>query len=90
MKTLKKLLEIVQILKDAQKPLLIHCYGGADRTSLVAALYQFAIAKETEKEARKEFSIWYGHAPHFRKKVIAMDRSFDNYITKSTKDKISE
>ena len=52
--------------------------------------YVLDIAKETEKEARKEFSIWYGHAPYFRKKVIAMDRSFDNYIIKSTKDKISE
>jgi protein tyrosine/serine phosphatase len=82
--------QIVQILKDAKKPILIHCYGGADRTSLVAALYQFAIAKETPEEARKEFSILYGHTPYFRKKVIAMDKSFDNYIEHSIKAKVDE
>ncbi len=76
--------EIVQILKDAKKPFLIHCAGGADRTSLVAALYQYEIANKSIDEAKEEFSIIYGHTPFFRKYVIAMDNSFDNY----TKNKI--
>jgi protein tyrosine/serine phosphatase len=75
-----KISEIVEILKNAKKPLLIHCYGGADRTSLVSALYLFSVEKKSQNIARKEFSILYGHTPYFRKKVIAMDNSFDNYI----------
>ncbi|VAY88302.1 hypothetical protein MNB_ARC-1_1190 [hydrothermal vent metagenome] len=71
------------ILRSAKKPLLIHCLGGADRTSLVAALYQYGIANKSVNVAKKEFSIWYGHIPYFREEVIAMDKSFNNYVTKN-------
>jgi protein tyrosine/serine phosphatase len=76
--------EIITLLKNSQKPLLIHCLGGADRTSLVSALYQYAIANKSIKEAKEEFSILYGHTPFFRKHVIAMDYSFDNYVKNRT------
>jgi protein tyrosine/serine phosphatase len=79
---LKKTSEIVEILKTAQKPILIHCWGGSDRTSLGAALYQYAIAGKSVEVAREEFSWVYGHVPFFREKVIAMDKSFDNYVLK--------
>jgi len=72
--------EIIDILKNAKKPLLVHCAGGADRTSLVAALYQYEIQNKSVKESKKEFSLLYGHSVYFRKFVIAMDNSFDNYV----------
>ena len=75
---------IVKILKDAQKPILIHCEGGADRTSLVSALYRYAILHQSKEEAEEELSIIYGHIPTIRPKVIAMEKSFYNYIKKST------
>ena len=74
--------QIVKIMKNAPKPLLIHCAGGADRTSMAAALYQYAINHKSKEESTKQFSIIYGHAPFFRKHVIAMDNSFDNYVQK--------
>lgn len=79
--------EIVDILKKSKKPLLIHCAGGADRTSLASALYQYAISKKSAKVAKKEFSILYGHAPFFREHVKAMDDSFDNYVDNASKNK---
>ncbi len=79
--------EIIQLLKDAKKPYLIHCAGGADRTSLVSALYQYEIANKSRDEAKEEFSIIYGHAPFFRKHVIAMGDSFDNYVKNKIKEK---
>ena len=75
--------EIVEILKNAKKPLLIHCEGGADRTSLVSALYRYAIKHQSKEEAEEELSIIYGHVPTLRPKVIAMEKSFYNYIEKS-------
>ena len=75
--------KLVEIMKNAKKPLLIHCAGGADRTSMAAALYQYAIENKSKKESKKEFSIIYGHTPYFRKHVIAMDNSFENYVKKS-------
>ena len=75
--------QIVNILKNAQKPLLIHCEGGADRTSLVSALYRYAIKHQSKDKAQEELSIIYGHVPLVRPKVIAMEKSFYNYIEKS-------
>jgi len=76
--------QIVSILKNAKKPLLVHCAGGADRTSLASALYQYAIKHKSSTIAKEQFSILYGHSPYFRKHVIAMDNSFDNFVKNST------
>ncbi len=76
-------IELVQLMKKAEKPLLIHCIGGADRTSLASALYHYAILGKTKEQSQKQFSLLYGHSPFFRPFVQAMDDSFDNYVKKS-------
>jgi len=78
-----KLSKLIEIMKNAPKPMLIHCLGGSDRTSLAAALYEYAINNKSKEEAQKQLSWYYGHFPSLRKHVIAMDNSFDNYIKKS-------
>jgi protein tyrosine/serine phosphatase len=78
--------KIVEILKNTKKPLLIHCLGGADRTSLVSALYMYAIENKSIDESKKAFSLFYGHTPFLRKKVIAMDKSFDIYVRENEKN----
>ena len=78
--------EIINIMKNAKKPLLIHCAGGADRTSLASALYQYAIKNKSINESKEEFSLIYGHSPYFREFVKAMDDSFDNYVKKSKEE----
>jgi protein tyrosine/serine phosphatase len=74
---------LVKILKDAKKPILIHCEGGADRTSLASALYLYGVKGKSAEEARGELSFIYGHLPSIRPEVIAMDRSFDNFVKNS-------
>ncbi len=81
----QKTAELVNIIKKSKKPILMHCWGGADRTALAAALYQYAVAKTSVEEARKEFNWWYGHIPLFREHVIAMDKTFDNYLLETKK-----
>jgi len=77
--TLKQMQDIVKILKKAKKPILIHCEGGADRTSLVSALYLYAVKNKSKSEARKAISFLYGHITFLREEVKAMDISFDKY-----------
>ncbi|MFD2031462.1 tyrosine-protein phosphatase [Ancylobacter dichloromethanicus] len=49
-------------MKDAKKPILIHCQAGADRSGLASALYLAAIKKNSaEAEAEAQLSIRYGH-----------------------------
>jgi protein tyrosine/serine phosphatase len=74
---------LVQVMAHAPKPLLIHCWGGADRTGLASALYRYAIAHDEAREAAKELSVWYGHAPLVHPAVAAMDRSFTAFVNTS-------
>lgn len=82
--TLKQMNELVTLLRQAPKPMLIHCYGGADRSGLVSALYCFAVAGENSNQADRQLTVWYGHVPLIRPKVTAMDDSFWRYVTNGT------
>lgn len=79
--TLEQMDDLVVLLRQAPKPALIHCLGGADRSGLVSALYRLAINDQEPKEADDELSIWYGHVPLIRPEVKAMDRSFWSYVS---------
>lgn len=69
---------IVDLIKSAPKPLLIHCKAGADRTSLATALYLYEIKKESH--ASDAISLLYGHFPWLGSKTVAMDKSFKKFI----------
>ena len=71
---------IMSILLDAPKPILIHCKSGADRTGLVAALYQYSWNGQSPEDALKQLSILYGHFPFFGNATAAMDRTFWRYV----------
>lgn len=51
---------LLQVLETAQKPVLVHCESGADRSGLAAALYLAAIAKQGEEAAERQLSMRYG------------------------------
>lgn len=69
--------QLVEIMRDAPKPILIHCQAGADRTGLASALYLAAIAKTNEATAEGQMSIIYGHLPFSFTRAYAMDRTFE-------------
>ncbi len=77
-----KSMQLVNILKNAPKPVLIHCRSGADRTSFAAALYEFAIKHKSVKKAKEQLSFYYGHLPYFGSKTIEMDKSFNDFVKK--------
>ncbi len=53
--------ELIEIMRDAPKPMLIHCMGGADRTGLASALYVAGIEGGTESAAEWQLSPIFGH-----------------------------
>jgi protein tyrosine/serine phosphatase len=73
--------EIVDILRTAPKPILIHCRSGADRTGLISAVYLYAIQHEPATEAAQQLSLRYGHFPYLTSTTGAMDDSFNAYIS---------
>jgi len=73
--------KIIAAMRAAPKPQLIHCKAGADRSGLASALYCFAIDGQTAEQADRQLTVWYGHVPLIRPKVITMDNSFWRYVT---------
>jgi protein tyrosine/serine phosphatase len=72
--------ELLAIVRDAPKPLLVHCKSGADRTGLVSALYRFAGEGVSADQADRELSLVYGHFPYFTSRSKAMDDSFWAFV----------
>lgn len=69
--------KLIDTLKHAEKPILIHCRGGADRSGLASALYLAAIAKLGEQAAEGQISIRYGHISLPFAPAYAMDLTFE-------------
>ncbi|MGN6585215.1 MAG: tyrosine-protein phosphatase [Rhizobiaceae bacterium] len=69
--------ELVAIMRAAQKPILVHCEGGADRTGLISAIYVGEIAHEGEHAAEGQLSLFYGHIGIPYLATYAMDESWE-------------
>lgn len=54
-------LKLLNIMEAAEKPMLIHCKSGADRTGIASALYLLDKCGATLDEARAQLSIKYAH-----------------------------
>jgi protein tyrosine/serine phosphatase len=72
--------EIRIVLARAQRPVLIHCQGGADRSGLVAALYEYWIAHRSAEEAAEQLSFRYGHFPWLGSRSAAMDKVWQSVV----------
>lgn len=57
----QNLLTLLKIYQQAPRPILIHCYSGADRTGEAAALWVLDQQKKDKKTALKQLSLRYGH-----------------------------
>ncbi|WP_156468181.1 dual specificity protein phosphatase family protein [Rhizobium sp. Leaf371] len=78
--TLEESRALVAILRDAPKPILIHCKSGADRTGLASVIYESQIAGKDEKTAERQLSIAFGHfAVPFLSSAYAMDESWKDF-----------
>lgn len=55
------LLDLLDLLPRLEKPFLIHCKSGADRTGLVAALYLLEVEHRPLVEAKRQLSFRYLH-----------------------------
>ena len=70
-------LRLIALMRDAPKPVLVHCNGGANRTSLASALYLAAVKKTDEKTAESQLSIRYGNLPRWMGSRSRMSESFE-------------
>ncbi|NLH81350.1 MAG: dual specificity protein phosphatase family protein [Phyllobacteriaceae bacterium] len=69
---------LVELLRTAKKPVLVHCLQGADRSGLAAALFLRHVAGRDYADASRQLSIRYGHFPWLGSATVAMDHAFDH------------
>jgi len=48
-------IEVLQLIQNAEKPLLIHCWHGSDRTGVMIAANRIVVENWTKEDAIKEF-----------------------------------
>lgn len=71
--------ELAALMRDAPKPLLVHCEHGANRTGLASAIYVGAVAGRGEWAAEFQLSPYYGHVPIEGIGRYEMYRSWDRF-----------
>ncbi|WP_204114833.1 dual specificity protein phosphatase family protein [Shimia biformata] len=88
----ESLLQVFDVFDTAQKPLLVHCKSGADRTGLVSMMYLIDQEGLSVAEARPHLSFRYAHIR--RSKAGILDLLIDNFEKvegqKSLRDWIAE
>jgi len=71
--------ELVAVLKDVPKPILVHCLDGADRTGLVSVIYASQVAGQDEETAERQLTPLYGHfGIPLLSPTFAMDSSWED------------
>ncbi|MEP4197827.1 MAG: protein tyrosine phosphatase [Aliishimia sp.] len=81
------LIGVLDALRSAPKPLLLHCKSGADRSSLAAAVYLLAECGATIDEARIQFSPKFIHFKWTKTGVL--DKILDTFEAEHSKTGIS-
>ncbi len=73
---------ILESMRKAPKPILVHCYAGADRTGLIAALWRLAEEQDHPTHAIQKQLCWMkGHFSTLHIGTNAMVKSFWNYVS---------
>ncbi len=74
--TKENLIKLLESFESAERPILIHCQAGADRTGEATAIYQMEYMGKSKKEALKMLTPRY---LHLKKKYPAKRYFFKRY-----------
>jgi len=72
--------QLMTMLETAERPILVHCQGGADRSGLASALYEYVVQHAPADDASGQLSFRYGHFPWLWSRSGAMDRAFADFV----------
>lgn len=77
--TVDRAAALIDIMRSAPRPILVHCLSGADRTGLFSLIYSRQVAGLRQDEAGWQLSFLFGHvAIPYVSASFAMDRSWQD------------
>lgn len=71
--------QLLRTLDGAERPILLHCFQGADRTGMAAACFLLLYTDQSPDEAARQLSVRYGHFA--LGKPALLDHIFCEYST---------
>jgi protein tyrosine/serine phosphatase len=71
------LIRLLDLYRDAPRPILIHCKAGADRTGEAAAMYAIDHMGWSKKKALKQVRLRYRHAALFKPAKRYMIKNYE-------------
>lgn len=80
------LLKAIKAFDTIQRPFLMHCKSGADRTGLVAALYLIVVEGQPVAEAQKQLSFRFLHIR--RSSTGILDHFLETYAARNAQSPI--
>lgn len=80
-----KLSSILDILVNSEKPLLIHCQRGVDRTGLVSAIALLMEKDPPLSRVKEQFSLRYGVLPVYRSVGPYFFKNYEQWLKKADK-----
>ena len=57
----KELIDLLTVYQRAERPILVHCHGGSDRSGLASAIYGLEYMDWTKAQAEKMLSLRFLH-----------------------------
>lgn len=81
------LIDLLEAFETIERPFLMHCKSGADRTGLAAALYLMVQDEQPLSVARRQLSFRYLHIR--RTATGILDHFFDVYEARNAQDPIA-
>ncbi|SFR14814.1 tyrosine-protein phosphatase [Poseidonocella sedimentorum] len=83
----ERYLEVIEALRSAPRPMLIHCKSGADRAGFAAVLYKLAVEGAPISEARKQLGLRYLHIRWSKTGIL--DHILDLYEARNAQSPIA-
>jgi len=66
--------KLLQLYNTAEKPILVHCQGGADRAGIASAIWELVMENKKLEDAADQLSLRYGHMP------VGPTQTLDKYL----------
>ena len=71
--------ELIGVLDRCERPVLIHCQSGIDRTGLAAAVCVLLSEDGSPEQARAQLGLFYGHQLAWRTRTIRQQAFLEQY-----------
>lgn len=78
------MLQLIDVLENSPRPMLLHCKAGADRAGVAAVLAVMAVGGRDYNSARAELSICYLHVDSRATSIGGLFDEFEDYCRKNS------